>query len=125
MKRPERLATAALLILLGACSSEPKPAPSSQYLLPAPPPTGEPAGYLGMTTAQLQASFGKPAFTRRENGSELWRYDNGQCRTFFFLYPSGREMAVRHVETIPQGKGVAADPACLTALRARPASRTS
>jgi len=122
MKKPERFAVAALL-LLGACASQ--PTASSPYALPAPPPGGEPSGFIGMTAVQLQASFGRPSFTRRENGSELWRYDVSQCRTFFFLYPEGRAMSVRHVETVPQGKGVAADPACLSVLRAKPASPVS
>ncbi len=78
-----------------------------------------------MTGAQLRASYGAPSFSRRESGSELWRYDRAPCRTFFFLYPVGREMGVRHVETIPHGPSAAADPNCLAALRAKPASPTS
>jgi hypothetical protein len=93
--------------------------------LPPPPPAGEPSGFIGLQPPQVQASFGKPSFTRRENGSELWRYDNGDCRVFLFFYSDGKDMSVRHVETIPQGKTSAADSACLTALRARSASPTS
>ena len=112
------------LLLLGACASHPQGS-SSSLSLPAPPPKGEPSGFIGMTDTQLRASFGAPSFSRRENGSELWRYDNAQCRTFFFLYSEGRDMSVRHVETTPHGPAEAADPNCLAALRAKPASPSS
>lgn len=117
-----RLIAGSLLFLLCACASEPQ---QERVKLPPPPPTGEPTDLVGLSRAQLQASFGVPAFSRRENGSEMWRYDTKTCRVFFFLYPSGRDMAVRHVETMPHAKGIAADPACLTALRAKPASPLS
>ena len=126
MIRPyQKLAAASLLLALCACASQPQSsAPTPGYRLPAPPPAGEPTDFVGMTSTQLRASFGAPSFSRRENGSELWRYDRGDCRTFFFLYPAGRDMAVNHVETIPHGP-TAADPTCLSALRAKPASPTS
>lgn len=106
------------LLLLSGCASGPGTSTGS-LTLPAPPPKGEPGGFIGMTATALRASFGPPAFSRRESGSELWRYDSPQCKTFFFLYPSGRDMGVRHVETTPHGAGEAADPNCLAALRAK------
>jgi len=124
MKRAAALPLVLGLLLLGACASNPQGSSSSRPL-PNPPPKGEPSGFVGMTATQLRAKFGAPSFSRRENGSELWRYDNAQCRTFFFLYSEGREMGVRHVETTPHGPAEAADPTCLAALRARPASPTS
>jgi hypothetical protein len=115
----KRLAIA-LTLLLGACAS-----PSPQRLtLPAPPPKGEPAGMIGLSGPQLQAKLGNAAFTRRENGSELWRYDGKDCRAFFFLYAEGGTMRVRHVETVPHG-AAAVDPACLNALGAKRASPVS
>jgi hypothetical protein len=119
-----RAATLPLLLVLGllsACGSQQGPS----VALPPPPPKGEPSGFIGMTATQLRASFGAPSFSRRENGSELWRYDNAQCRTFFFLYPTGRDMGVRHVETVPHDPAEAADPNCLAALRAKRVSPTS
>jgi hypothetical protein len=80
---------------------------------------------VGLTGQQLQAMLGRASFTRRENGSELWRYDSPQCRAFFFLYVDGNTTRVRHVETMPRGRSAAADPACLNALRAKPASPLS
>ncbi len=118
--------SAALLLLLGACASTPPPPVASEKMpLPAPPPTGEPGDLIGLTGPQLQAKLGVPAFSRKEYGSEMWRYDTKQCRVFFFLYPAGTGLFVRHVETMPHGKGVAADPVCLTALRGKPASPAS
>lgn len=114
----KRLAIA-LVLLLGACA-----APSPQQALPEPPPKGEPAGMIGLSGPQLQARLGNAAFTRRENGSELWRYDGKDCRAFFFLYAEGGKMVVRHVETVPHGKS-AVDPACLNALGAKRSSPVS
>ncbi len=111
-----------LVLLLGACSSQPR---GTNEPLPAPPPAGEPADLVGLSGPQLQAKLGMASFSRRENGSELWRYDSRDCRAFFFLYAEGGTMRVRHVETAPHGPTVAADPTCLSALRGKPASRTS
>jgi hypothetical protein len=119
---PMKRLAIALVLLLGACASQPR---GITEPLPAPPPAGEPADLVGLTGPQLQAKLGAASFSRRENGSELWRYDSRDCRAFFFLYAEGGTMRVRHVETAPHGKAVAADPACLSALRGKPASRTS
>ena len=106
-----------LCILLGACASRPPSAPTLP--LPPPPPSGEPAGLVGLTDANLREAIGAPSFVRKESGSELWRYDSASCRAFFFLYPNGADRIVRHVETMPRGKDIAADPGCLNALRGR------
>ena len=119
----KRLAIA-LILTLCACSSQPHGSPAREPL-PPPPPAGEPSDLIGLTGPQLQGLLGKAAFTRRENGSELWRYDNAQCRAFFFLYAQSGTMRVQHVETVPRGKTMAADTDCLTLLRAKPASPLS
>jgi hypothetical protein len=113
----------ALVLLLGACTSQPRQ-PGNEPL-PAPPPVGEPNDLIGLTAPQLQGMLGQASFARRENGSELWRYDKAQCRVFFFLYSEGGTMRVRHVETVPRGRTMAADPACLNVVRAKPASPLS
>ena len=114
---------AGLCLVLAACAT---PAPRAPKVpLPPPPPLGEPADLVGLSGNQLQALFGAPSFTRKENGAEMWRYDKGSCRTFFFLYPNGAANMVRHVETVPRGRDVAADPNCLAVLRGRPASPPS
>ncbi|MDR3525793.1 MAG: hypothetical protein P4L57_00835 [Rhizomicrobium sp.] len=122
MKRAAILPVVMGLLLLSACGGQQQ---GPTVALPPPPPKGEPSGFIGMTATQLRANFGVPSFSRRENGSELWRYDNAQCRTFFFLYPTGRDMGVRHVETVPHNPAEAADPTCLAALRAKRVSPAS
>jgi len=110
---------AALVLLLCACASRPNAVLPPLPAMPAPPPLGEPADLFGLSDGQLRAEFGAPTFARRENGSEMWRYDKGPCRVFFFLYADGNAMSVRHVETAPHGKDAAADPSCLSALRGK------
>ncbi len=95
----------------------PLPRPSA---IPAPPPRGEPQGFVNLPAAQLRSTFGAPAFVRRDGATEMWRYDGGSCRAFFFLYGAPQQLVVRHVETLPHGAQSAADPACLSALRASP-----
>ncbi|HUO98826.1 MAG TPA: hypothetical protein VMU01_09165 [Rhizomicrobium sp.] len=118
-----RLAAGFTLLLLAACATPPPPQPVQPKLpLPPPPPLGEPADLVGLSGPQLQALFGKPSFTRKEAGAEMWRYDKGSCRTFFFLYPGTAANEVRHVETVPRGRDMAADANCLALLRGTPTS---
>jgi hypothetical protein len=48
----------------------------------------------------------------------MWRYDGVACRAFFFFQGPTGAQTVRHVETLPAGSTSAADPVCLSALRA-------
>jgi hypothetical protein len=70
-----------------------------------------------MSTTQLRAALGTPAFTRKEGTTEMWRYDTPSCHAFFFLYGSGVQQQVGYVQTLPAGTNDAADPACLNALQ--------
>ena len=85
--------------------------------LPPPPPKGEPQGFAGIDAARLTALAGAPAFTRKDGATEMWRYDSGSCRVFFFF--TGTPAKVQHIETMPRGQNVAADPECLNALSKR------
>jgi hypothetical protein len=105
-------------LLLAACASQP-PQPAT-VPLPPPPSSGEPAGLIGLSANDLRVAFGVPAFVRKENGSEMWRYDGKNCRIFFFLYAKGDAQAVRHVETLPHGRDSAFDSTCLGLLRPHP-----
>lgn len=108
---------AALCASVCACATPQAPPP--RLALPAAPPVGEPAGIAGLEASQLKVAFGRPVFVRKDGPAELWRYDGASCKAFFFLYPAGSSMAVRHVETLPRGQEMAADAACLNALRTR------
>jgi len=127
-----RFASVALLLLLAACAQQgrrapvpgmPAPVPRPDVPIPPSPPRGEPADYLNLPQANLQAMLGQPQFSRQDGATEMWRYDGAQCRAFFFLYGPKGAQTVRHVETLPAGATAAADPLCLSALRsARKAS---
>ena len=115
-----RHAAALLLIVLAAgCATGGKPQASrTPASIPSAPPRGEPPAYFNLSAAALQAALGRPAFVRRDGAIEMWRYDGTSCRAFFFFY--GAPLAVRHVETLPNGARAAADEGCLNALRVSP-----
>ena len=122
-----RLTIPLMLLAVAGCAAKAPPSPPVQ-LSPAPgaippaPPRGEPGHYLNMAAPGLQATFGTPAFVRKDGTTEMWRYDGAACRAFFFLY--GTPPAVRHVETLPHGAQSAADMECLNALKASPAKQS-
>ena len=113
----------ALLLSLGlaACAGKPLALPvnnpSPVVPIPPAPPRGEPDRFSNISVPQLQALLGAPAFVRKDGATEMWRYDAPTCRAFFFIYGSGAQQQVRHIETLPAGRTVAADPACLNALK--------
>jgi hypothetical protein len=102
------------LCSLAACATP----PPNQVPLPATPPAGEPANMTGMDASSIRVAFGTPQFVRKDGQIEMWRYDGASCKAFFFLYPNGTSMAVKHVETMPHNSDSAADPNCLQSLRA-------
>ena len=70
--------------------------------------------------------MGNPAFTRKEGkGIEMWRYYGPACKAFFFLYPEGASLSVRHVETVPRPQDASADIDCLKAMRVGGKAATS
>jgi len=109
-----RLASLTGALLLAACASAPSSSP-----VPAPPPRGEPGNIAGMDAARIRLAFGAPQFVRKDGQIEMWRYDGANCRAFFFLYPNGSSLAVKHVETVPRPTDAAADSTCLQALLSR------
>jgi hypothetical protein len=119
----KRIFAGLMLSALAACAAPQRPAvaPTQASVeptvpLPPPPPKGEPQGFAGIDAARLTALAGTPAFTRKDGATEMWRYDAGSCRVFFFF--TGAPARVQHIETMPRGQNAAADPQCLTALQA-------
>ena len=104
-----------LLCGLAACAT---PAPQ-QASLPSAPRAGEPGNIAGMDAGRIRVAFGTPQFVRKDGQAEMWRYDGAGCKAFFFLYPNGSSMAVRHVETLPHPANEAADSTCLQGLLTR------
>jgi hypothetical protein len=117
------LLAASLCIALAACATaqrqQPVPDQQQQVSLPPAPRPGEPSDIVDMQEAQLRTAFGTPALVREDGHNQMWRYDGPSCKAFFFLYPAGNSLAVRHVETVPRGREIAADFGCLNALRER------
>jgi hypothetical protein len=101
-----------LAIFLAACAEAPRSAEPFTA-------KDEPQGLTQLSATQLTATYGTPSFTRQENGDEIWRYDVGACRVFFFLYHENGGLSVRHVESIPRGKKLSVDQNCLNALDVR------
>ncbi|HEY0299909.1 MAG TPA: hypothetical protein VGC36_01145 [Rhizomicrobium sp.] len=117
----KRSASFALLLLaLGACAET---GTTRGVRLPDAPPPGEPSGTTGLSEASLKGLYGQPAFVRHDGTAQIWRFDGAACKAFFFLYSKDGRTAVWHVETAPRGASIAADETCLSALRARGASR--
>src|SRR5690348_9383248 len=100
-----------LLCGLAACA-----APQQQASLPSAPPVGEPGNIAGMDAGRIRVAFGAPQFVRKDGQVEMWRYDGAACKAFFFMYPNGSSMYVRHVETLPHPATQAADSNCLQDL---------
>jgi hypothetical protein len=111
---------AAIAALLAGCA-----APQQRVALPSAPPPGEPGNVAGLRADQVRVAFGEPTFLRKDGTVEMWRYDGAACKAFFFLYPNGGAMVVRHVETVPRGRDIAADSSCLDALLVRKTAPTS
>ena len=129
---PSKGARGALLIVttslaLAACVAPQRPvAPvAPQVVVPPAPSPGEPSDIAGLKSTALREIFGGPSFVRKDGEAEMWRYDASACKAFFFLYPFGDGLLVRHVETIPRGRDMAADANCLNSLRPHPAANVS
>ena len=105
-----------LFALLGACATH----PADRVPLPPPPPSGEPANFVGLTDAAMRPTFGVPAFVRKDGTVQMWRYKGLACQAFFFLYPTRGALTVQHVETLPHPNNSAADTNCLQSLHAVP-----
>lgn len=101
-------------VLLAGCTGKPEQVPP-----PAPPaeePDDNDVGLTEKTGPELKAAYGVPAFARKEADSEIWRYDVGSCRIFFFLYPEGGELRLRRTETISPNSSEIVDTDCINAF---------
>jgi len=113
-----KLLVVSACVLLAACAN--RAAVPDRVALPPAPPAGEPPNVIGLSAVAMRATFGAPAFVRKDGETEFWRYNGATCRAFFFLYKQNGALAVGHVETLPHGAAIAADNNCLNALRLRP-----
>jgi hypothetical protein len=113
-----KLVVISVCALLAACAN--RVAVQDRVALPSAPPPGEPPNIIGLSADTMRATFGTPAFVRKDGETEFWRYNGATCRAFFFLYKQNRVLTVGHVETLPHGAAIAADVACLNSLRLHP-----
>ena len=111
-------------ILLAACANNRATIPD-RVALPPPPPAGELPNVIGLSADAMRATFGQPAFVRKDGETEFWRYNGAACRAFFFLYKQNSILTVGHVETIPRGAAIAADNGCINGLRLHPLPLTT
>ncbi len=102
-------------LFLAACVAPPPPPKSAS----PPPPKEEPKSLVELNAAELAVTFGTPDFLRKENGIQMWRYDVGACRIFFYFYGDGGNERVRYVESLPRGKVETVAPSCLSAFDLR------
>ncbi|MEI9930643.1 MAG: hypothetical protein WDM89_08855 [Rhizomicrobium sp.] len=113
-----KLAMVSACVLLAACAN--RAAVPDHVALPAAPPPGELPSVIGLTESALRATFGEPAFVRKEGDTQFWRYNGAACHAFFFLYKQNGVLTVQHVESLPPGAAIGADNACINALRLHP-----
>jgi hypothetical protein len=119
MTRTCTILVLAMALGLAACAQKQAAPPAASTVpLPPPPPRGEPDRFTALSAASLRAELGNPAFVRKDGATEMWRYDSKACHAYFFL--GGTPQEVQHVETLPQGRSAAADPACLNSLKQAP-----
>jgi|GEM_PF-1128612 len=91
--------------------------PSSPHVAILTPP-GAGSGLVGWEADKIRGLYGQPSFIRKEQESELWRYDGENCAAFFVLYQERAGLRVRHVEINPS-QGAMGDAACLAGIKAR------
>lgn len=115
------------LFVLGLCLAASACAPrqrAEESFIPIPPPVnGHSKPLIQFTGTELQEIYGKPDFVRLETGSQMWRYDAGICRIFFFLYPqqAGQDatLAIKQMESVPSSRPGHIERNCFNALQLR------
>lgn len=119
-------------LFLSGCAAPIRTAVPLRTDIPSPPPAGAPllpppasppaiAAPQPLDEAALRAAYGRPDFVRKEEQSELWRYDGAGCALFLFLYRENGALRLRYMESLPRGTSEAADPQCVVSVKARAA----
>lgn len=98
MLRTALLALAALLLLGGCQTTNPRNA-ASQQAARSGPVDDNVGRMIGALPATLLAELGEPQLKRRESPAEIWQYRGEGCVLDFFLYENGGpEPEVIHLE---------------------------
>ncbi|MGE0659561.1 MAG: hypothetical protein AB7O63_08715 [Reyranellaceae bacterium] len=109
-----------LLLALGSCvQTADGPAttggPRTAALGPA---TGGPTRLNDLSSTQVVAMLGEPAFRREENPAQIWRYRGETCVLELMLYKLDADLKVRHVEARDEKFRAVAQNACIDSIAA-------
>lgn len=106
-------------LLAGACTHR-QAVSADDNFIPEPAPVGGQVKPLYQFSGdELIRRYGIANFVRKEPGSEIWRYDAGVCRVFFFLYPQDGGLRIRQMESTPSGRPGHITRNCFNALELR------
>ena len=113
-----RILPATALLLLGACTTRPLPAPVEQQQQ-APPSEHTRGGLIGLTPEQLVERFGSPALQIREGNSWKLQFRSASCVLDAYLYPAPGQQTpyrVTYVDTRTRSLNSINQLACIASL---------
>ena len=90
--------------------------PVTEQALRTPPEikAPKPADLIGLGGSALLKTLGPATLKRQDLGNEIWQYKAESCVLFLFLYPSGDQTQVRHIDA----RGAAPEPCIRAVVRA-------
>lgn len=108
-----------LLWILGSCARGPSSSHEPAFIPVLPSADGNVKPLSDFSIDEIRTTFGAPTFVRQEAGDEMWRYDVGACKIFFFFHRQDGKTVLRMYESIPPGKAGRMDRNCFSALELR------
>lgn len=117
--------TVLCLPVLVSCAKTAVLSPSEPQFIPVPPPVaGKSKPLTEYSAPELTETFGVPSFVRQEGEREMWRYDVGACKIFFFFDRTGGQTRLQMYESTPPGKPGQMDRNCFSAFELRIRKKT-
>jgi hypothetical protein len=111
-----RLVFASTLILAG-CATRPQQPPAPVQPVQAAPVERHATRLTGLTTSELTAHFGRPAFQVQEGTSLKLQFRGKYCVLDAYLYPGQNgTLVVTHVDTRTPAGGDTDQATCISAL---------
>lgn len=111
-----RRVTLVTALLLAGCASRPEQPPVAEIPQQPQQTTNEPRRLLGRSPAELVAFFGQPALQVREGSSLKLQFRGQRCVLDAYLYPSGGQLHVTHVDVRTPSGADTDQAACIAAL---------
>ncbi len=84
-----RFLIVSLALLVAACATAPRPAPTTEPVTQVPQSTHTRGEIVGLTAEDLVRRLGTPALQIREGDSLKLQFRSDQCVLDAYLYPSG------------------------------------